>query len=272
MEHEVAPVLQGELELLQAKSAAAFALTPVGLQVKQFEVQQRIAKMYATSTIVPKAYQENLGNCVIAIDMAMRMNANPLMVIQNLYVVNGNPAFSSKFLIATINASGRFSPLRFEFNGTEGKDDYACRVYAYESSDKEHKEPLYGDWVSIGMAKKEGWFSKTGSKWQSMPNQMLRYRAAAFWQRVYCPEISMGLMTSEEYEDIDDQSGIVYDKVRSEVKSNANKTVISIDKEAEPAGESSVAKNTDKAPAQEEAPAPSEKPLPPSEDIPDFMK
>ena len=82
----------------------------------------------------------------------------------------------------------------------------------------------------------------------------------------------MGLMTSEEYEDIDDQSGIVYDKVRSEVKSNANKTVISIDNEAEPAGESGVAKNTDKAPAQEEAPAPSEQPLPPSEDIPDFMK
>ena len=53
------------------------------------------------------------------------------------------------------------------------------------------------------MAEKEGWAGKAGSKWKSMPSQMLRYRAAAFWQRVYCPEISMGLMTVEEAEDIE---------------------------------------------------------------------
>jgi hypothetical protein len=53
------------------------------------------------------------------------------------------------------------------------------------------------------MAESEGWTKKNGSKWRTMPNQMLRYRAAAFWQRVYCPEISMGLMTAEEAEDIE---------------------------------------------------------------------
>ena len=132
-------VLPSELQLIQAKGAAEFALTPIGQQIKQFEVQQRMARMYASSSIVPKAYQGegNLGNCVIAIDMAMRMQASPLMVCQNLYVVNGNPSFSSKFLIATINASGRFSPLRFEFRGEEGKPNYACRAYAYEAGDRE---------------------------------------------------------------------------------------------------------------------------------------
>ena len=64
-----------EIQLVQAKSAAQFALTPIGQQIKQFEVQQRMAQMYATSTIVPDTYRGNLGNCVIAIDMAMRMNA-----------------------------------------------------------------------------------------------------------------------------------------------------------------------------------------------------
>ena len=218
-------VSANELQLIQAKSAAQFALTPIGQQVKQFEVQQRMAQMYSTSTIVPDTYRGNLGNCVIALDMAMRMNANPLMVMQNLYVVHGNPAFSSKFLIATINASGRYSPLRYEFRGKEGTDSYACRCLAYESFDKDHKEPLYGDWVSIDMAKKEGWDKKSGSKWNTMPNQMLRYRAAAFWQRVYCPEISMGLMTSEEYEDIDDQTPLTY---REEIKSKANTETIEV--------------------------------------------
>ena len=178
-----------ELQIIQAKQAADFAMTPVGQTVKQFEIMQRMAKMYTESTIVPDTYKGNIGNCVIALDMAMRMGCNPLMCMQNLYIVHGNPAFSSKFLIATINASGRFSPLRYEFKGVEGTPDYGCRCVAYESGDKEHKEPLHGDWITIAMADKEGWTKKNGSKWQSMPSQMLRYRAAAFWQRVYCPEI-----------------------------------------------------------------------------------
>ena len=253
-----------ELKLIQAKSAAQFALTPIGQQVKQFEVQQRMAQMYATSTIVPDTYRGNLGNCVIALDMAMRMNANPLMIMQNLYIVHGNPAFSSKFLIATINASGRYSPLRYEFRGTEGTDSYACRCLAYESWDKDHKEPLYGDWVSIDMAKKEGWFGKGDkgmSKWATMPNQMLRYRAAAFWQRVYCPEISMGLMTSEEYEDIDDQTNMTF---REEIKENANKKTIEIPV-SEPAAEK-------KKPEKPVTPVSEEKPLGESSERPLFMQ
>lgn len=266
------PVSPDEISLIQARSAAQFALTPIGQQVKQFEVQQRMAQMYATSTIVPKTYSGNLGNCVIALDMAMRMQANPLMVMQNLYVVHGNPAFSSKFLIATINASGRFTPLRYEFRGKEGTDGYACRCLAYEAWDKEHKEPLYGDWVSIDMAKKEGWFSKDGSKWQSMPNQMLRYRAAAFWQRVYCPEISMGLMTSEEAEDVDDQSYLDY---RQEIARNANGKEISVGQdlgaEAPSAANESPAPHPQPREGKQSEPQ-AEEPLGASSEIPLFMQ
>ena len=124
------------------------------------------------------------------------------MVMQNLYIVHGNPAWSSKYLVGCINASKRFTTLRYEFRGEEGTPEYGCRCYAYEAHDKDHKEPLYGDWITMDMANKEGWTKKSGSKWLTMPNQMLRYRAAAFWQRVYCPEISMGLLTTEEAEDI----------------------------------------------------------------------
>lgn len=202
---------QQEIQILQIKRQAEFDLTPIGQQVKQFEATQRIAMMYAMSNFIPDSYkyrngqplEQNvvLANCTIALEMATRMQANPLMVMQNLYIVHGQPAFSSKFLIACINASKRFSPLRYEFKGEEGTDDYACRAIAYEANDTKHKEPLEGDWISIRMAKAEGWTSKKGSKWPTMPTQMLRYRAAAFWQRAYCPEISMGLLTAEEAQD-----------------------------------------------------------------------
>ncbi len=193
-----------ELIILEKKQNAEFSLTKAGQFQKQFETIQRMANAYVSSTIVPDTYRGNIGNCIIAIDMALRMNVNTLMIMQNLYIVHGNPAFSSKFLIATINTSGKFSPLRYEFVGNEGTNEYGCRCFAYEINDKDRKEPLYGDLITMSMAVSEGWTKKQGSKWKTMPNQMLRYRAAAFWQRVYCPEIGIGFLTKEECEDIED--------------------------------------------------------------------
>lgn len=171
----------------------------VGLTDSQsFELAQRVAKCFAASTLVPKAYQNNLPNCVIALNMAGRMGADPMMVMQNLYVVHGAPSWSAQFLIATFNQSGKFSSIRYDFFGTEGQDDWGCRAKATELSTG---ELLTGPLVTIGLAKKEGWYQKSGSKWQTMPEQMLRYRAAAWFVRTIAPEIAMGLQTAEEMHD-----------------------------------------------------------------------
>ena len=199
--------------------------------IRQFELQQRMAQMYVQSTIVPDTYRGNIGNCAIAIDMAQRMGANPIMVMQNLYIVHGNPAWSSKFLIACINTSGRFTPLRYQFVGKRGTDQYACRAYAYEKTDKEHKDALCGIWITMDMAKKEGWTSKAGSKWLTMPDQMLVYRAAAFWARAYAPEISMGFLTKEEIED-----AVVIDEIPAPVGSIGNEPEPPVDNEPEAEG------------------------------------
>lgn len=166
-----------------------------------FELIQRISKAFAVSTLVPEAYRDNISNCMIAVNMAQRMNADPLMVMQNLYIVYGNPGFSSKFLIASVNACGRFSSMRYEWRGEEGDGNYGCRAWAIE---RDTGERLVGAWVDWNMVRAEGWDKKSGSKWKSMPQQMFIYRAAAFWQRAYAPEISMGLSTSEELADVVD--------------------------------------------------------------------
>lgn len=173
--------------------------------VAGFEAIQRMANLFSASSIVPDAYRSkgqndytSKGNCVIALDMALRMGANPLMVMQNLYVVHGRPAWSAQFLIATLNKSGKFSALRYVFQGTEGKDDWGCRACATELSTG---EKLQGPLITIGLAKKEGWYGKSGSKWQSMPELMLQYRAAAWFVRAHAPELAMGLKTAEELQD-----------------------------------------------------------------------
>lgn len=174
-----------------------------------FELMQRVAKSLSESTIVPKNYQNNPADCMIALNMSQRMKADPLMVMQNLHIIHGRPSFSASFLIATMNASGRFSSLQYEFRGPKGKE--GCRAYATEL---ETGNILYGSWISMDMAKAEGWYDKNGSKWKTMPQQMLMYRSATFFIRAYAPEIMMGMSTTDEVEDTIDVTE--YTKVTEE--------------------------------------------------------
>jgi hypothetical protein len=225
--------------------------TSVGLlNVEAFELSQRIAKMLANSTLVPEQYratvrvkgeiqpdgsirykdsngnwlyhyEENpnaIANCVIALNMASRMNTDPLLVMQNLYLIEGRPAWTSQFITGTINSSGRFSALRFDLEDLGEKtvsyteyvwennkktpvekhitiQDMSCVAWAIE---RETNERVESTKITLEMAIKEGWFQKNGSKWQTMPQQMLSYRAASFFGRLYAPELLMGLRSAEE--------------------------------------------------------------------------
>lgn len=160
-----------------------------------WKLANRIGQAFAASTLVPQQYQNNVANCIVALEMANRMGASPLMVMQNLYIVHGNPGWSSKFLVACFNQCGRFSALRYEWDA----DRKGCRAWAIE---KATGERIDGPKVTEQMAKDEGWSTKSGSKWKTMPELMLMYRAAAFLIRTYAPEISMGLQTDDEIIDV----------------------------------------------------------------------
>lgn len=169
--------------------------------IQQFENAQRIGKALASSALVPKEYQgqNGLANTLVAMEIAGRMGLSPLQVMQNLHIIHGRPSWSSQFIIAMINGCGRFSPLDYNVSG-EG-ESLSCFAYATElATGKELKGPL----VTMAMAKREGWATKTGSKWQTMPDLMIRYRAAAFWGRLYVPEFLVGMKTQEEVIDIEE--------------------------------------------------------------------
>ena len=178
---------------------------PAGLSIpshdeQAFALAQRQAKLLAASELMPAAYRSNIPNCVVALELANRIGASPLMVAQNLDVIHGRPSWRASFLIATVNASKRFSPLRYRFTGSQASgDEWGCRAVA---ADRESGEECVGPLITIGLARAEGWASKSGSKWKTMPELMLMYRAAAFWSRVYAPELSLGIQTAEESEDI----------------------------------------------------------------------
>ena len=189
---ELATTENRELGLMQ-QGASLF------LDVARFEHAQRVAKMLATSTMVPAQFQGDRGiaNCVIALNLAERMRVDPFMLMQNMYIVHGKPGIEAKLAIALMNGGGRFEPLEFEFEG-EG-DTRKCRAFAKEIKSG---KTLYGTWVTWQMAKAERWVDKDGSKWKTMPDLMFTYRAAMFFARVYDPGALLGLRNKDELEDM----------------------------------------------------------------------
>ena len=167
--------------------------------IQAFEEAQRIAKALASSTLIPPAFQGQQGfaNCLVALEIANRMRISPFLAMQHLHVIHGRPSWSSSFIIAMVNGCGRFSPLRFEISG-EG-ESLACYARA---TDLASEQELHGPTITMAMAKKEGWSTKPGSKWATMPELMIRYRAAAFWGRLYASDLLLGLQTQEEVIDV----------------------------------------------------------------------
>lgn len=164
-----------------------------------FTMAYQMAKALSQSTLVPREYQKNEANCMIAIDLAIRMKTSPFLVMQNLDVIQGRPGWNSKALIGMINTSHKYdSSLHFEEKADENGKPFSCMCYAFENGER-----INGPVVDMDMAVSEGWVGKNGSKWKTMPQVMLAYRAASFFSRRYCPEISMGLYTSDEIVDGD---------------------------------------------------------------------
>lgn len=168
-------------------------------RASSFALAQRIATALSQSTLVPEAYRKNVANCLIAVEMAARLRASPLQVMQSLDVIQGRPSWRSSFIIAAINSCGRFGPLRYVMKG-EGMSR-SCTATAVELKTGDTVE---GPEVTMAMAKAEGWLERHGSKWKTMPELMLRYRSAAFFGRLYAPEVLLGMQTAEEAGDVID--------------------------------------------------------------------
>ena len=166
----------------------------------QLNAALAVAEELSKSDIIPKEFQKKPANCLIAVELSNRLKASPFQVMQNMDVIYGRPALRSSFVIACINNSGKIiGSLKFEMNEKCTK----CRAWAIE---KETGSKLTGPTITMEMAEKEGWLTKNGSKWKTMPDLMLRYRAASFFGRLYCPEIMNGMYTDDEVSDFKENS------------------------------------------------------------------
>ena len=164
----------------------------------QFNQLLRAAQMLSQTSIIPQSYQGKPQDCFVAIEMANRMGVSPLVVMQNMYVVKGKPAWAGQACTMFINSCGKFTQVKHVYTGEKGTDSRGCYVTATRISDGIQ---VNGVEVTITMAKAEGWTANT--KWRTMPELMLAYRASAFFARVHCPEALMGVQLADEIYDAD---------------------------------------------------------------------
>lgn len=264
--NELQKTNQNEATLTTSQQSGFNFFDPV-----QFDTMQRVCSLFANSELVPDMYkisdnnpkEKAIANCMIAIEMAQRIGASPLMIMQNMVIIYGRPSWSSKFLVATVNTCGRFNPLQYRFTekGMLGKVDYteyertwdktlyggkggyknAAKTVTFDGTKvmdiecvafttaKGSDKVLESSPISLRLAIQEGWYTKNGSKWRTMPKQMLMYRAASFWTNAYAPELSMGMKTEDEIRDIVD---VDYEEVTAtQPEDDMEKKTVSLDDE-----------------------------------------
>lgn len=209
----------------------------------------KIAKSLQDAGLLPEQYrgEENQGNILIAMEMAQRIDASLMAVMQNTNIIAGKPSWSSQFIISMINSSKRFTPLKFKIESEEkvkkihrewsykkkntttwinkSEDiqllNISCFAYAKELSTG---ETITGPKVSLEMAFLEGWYTRNGSKWKTMPQMMLQYRAASFFGRFNCPEMLLGMQSDDEVQDVQAVGGeyLTVETIKSSTASDLN--------------------------------------------------
>lgn len=171
------------------------------LEVKKFELEQRKAKAFVATDFFPTHLRKgnetaNIGTAIIVLDLAQRMNIGALEVAQSIYIIHGKPSFETKFLVARLNSSGLLKGRLQTIVSPDGNSAHC------EAIDAQTGQLLKGTTITMEMARREGWLSKNGSKWQTMPELMMKYRAQSFFINEFFPEVKYGLKTSDEVEDI----------------------------------------------------------------------
>lgn len=194
LEGKVPPQAADEVAMVSHSPAAPSIWNDLGLMKSAWKTAQLLSQ----STIMPEKYRGKPGDCLILLDLSGRMGLSPISIAQYSQVVKGNFSWTGQACKALVDGCGRYSRSQYVMFGEIGTMSRGCFLRAWEKTG----EVVDGPAVTMQMSRDEGWLQKTGSKWKTMPELMLRYRAAAFFARSECPNLLMGFQTAEEIQDV----------------------------------------------------------------------
>lgn len=166
---------------------------PVALYMNTgvFEQLQRVAKLMASSELVPQHLRGKQADCFLVAAQAFRWRMDPFSVAQHTFVTQGKLGYEGKLIAALINASGRTKEnLKPVYSGEKGTPNRKVTITATIKGEDEPRtvDGTVDEWKT------------NNEKWKTIPDQMLMYRGAREWARRHAPEIVLGIQAEEEIE------------------------------------------------------------------------
>lgn len=162
-----------------------FSLAPSSLQEAM-----DFANMLSKSNLVPKDYQGNPSNCIIAMQWGLEIGLQPLQAMQSIAVINGRPAIWGDAMLALVRGSGQLEYIH------EDPTDDGCTVRLKRKGEPEAERTFTKE-----DAKKAGLSGKQGP-WTQYPKRMMQLRARAFALRDVFPDVLRGVFIAEEAQDM----------------------------------------------------------------------
>jgi hypothetical protein len=207
--------MSNELEVSKTRSAVVdnseFANW---LDTARFEHIWRVAKLFAATEVVPKAFQQKPNDCMVIIQMALRCGVDPMMFLQNSYMNQGKPNIETKLAIAMLLNSGRIrGTISYAFEG-EGKT-LSCTASCVLASTGEIVEHTL-TWAIVESNK---WHDN--AFWKKDPMLMLQYRSVWRLIKTHFPDVLLGCSSKDELDDMSMGQGHVVQPRRSAGRLNA---------------------------------------------------
>lgn len=179
-----------EIKSRELQPAASFSLAPRNM-TEAMDFADKLAK----SNFVPKDFQNNPGNILVAVQWGMELGLQPMQAMQNIAVINGRPSLWGDAVIALVRGS---SLCEYIYESDDG-ETATCRVKR-RGEEEQVRTFSMADAKAAGLANKQG-------PWSQYPKRMRQMRARAFALRDVFPDVLKGMPVAEEvldYESIRD--------------------------------------------------------------------
>lgn len=171
---------------MQPQPQRSFALTPQTL-----DEAMQFAGVMAKSSIIPKDYQGNPGNILVAIQWGQEIGLAPLQAMQSIAVINGRPSIWGDAMLALVRGSGLLEYIK------EEPTEEGCTCTLKRRGDQFEVARTF----TPEDAKRAGLWGKPGP-WQQHTKRMMQMRARAFALRDAFADVLRGVHIGEEAQDM----------------------------------------------------------------------
>lgn len=157
----------------------------IAVQAQPLPDKMQFAKALAEAGMIPKVYQRQPANVLVAIELGEALGIRPIVAINEINVINGTPAPSASLMASLARNAGH------KVRVTGDKDSATCVIVRADDPDYEHT----ATW-DVQKAKDAGLWGR--GHWSKDPATMLKWRAISECVRFACSEVLGGLRYTPE--------------------------------------------------------------------------